>query len=168
MTQRVSFFNSRTPTRTIDPQTMLPRDITLKGSSVPGAGMGVWALLHIPRRTRFGPFCGMPSPTPRPTAASHPSACWPIFENKGSVVHYLLAPESEEPTDTDDRPPDDATSGYHPEGIQCSRSGNGRLGSPSYSEENTIWTILWDALTNSPTHRCQSSICLLAGMLFTI
>ncbi|KAL5247154.1 hypothetical protein ACHWQZ_G019121 [Mnemiopsis leidyi] len=82
----------------IDPTTLLPRDITLKGSHVPGAGMGVWALLPIQRRTRFGPFTGIISPTPRPTAASHPSACWPIFENKGSVVHYLLAPDSDEPS----------------------------------------------------------------------
>ena len=54
-------------------------------------------MFQIPRRTRFGPFTGIISGQPRPTNSSHPSACWPIFENKGAVVQYLLASDNDEP-----------------------------------------------------------------------
>nr|AHA51408.1 zf-H2C2_2 domain-containing protein [Hormiphora californensis] len=36
--------------------TQMPRFVYLRPSSIPGAGMGVWAQEHIPAGTRFGPY----------------------------------------------------------------------------------------------------------------
>ena len=38
--------------------TQMPRFVYLRPSSIPGAGMGVWAQEPIPAGTRFGPYTG--------------------------------------------------------------------------------------------------------------
>ena len=84
MTQMENLTASTMATATMATATMTTpatSHVSLKASRIPGAGMGVWSNKIIKRRTRFGPFPGIISSTPR--SSPQPSVCWPV----GNACH---------------------------------------------------------------------------------
>ena len=63
----------------------IPGDLELRESSVPGAGLGVWAKAHVAAGERFGPYSTNPE-----AAGKDGSFGWEVGNVSGLVVYRLL------------------------------------------------------------------------------